>query len=70
MDDVQTLIHVLVIFCSFFFQEKAYKCSNNYRSSFIHINAFMNALRFMCHLRVDERSSDSYIGRDDFYISF
>ena len=28
-----------------FFQEKVLKCSNNYRCAFIHINAFMNALK-------------------------
>ena len=31
-------------FCFFF----SGKVSNNYRSAFIHINAFMNALRYLC----------------------
>ena len=34
----------MIFFC---FQEKVLKCSNNYRSAFMHYNAFMNALRYM-----------------------
>ena len=30
--------------------EKVFKCSNKFRSGFIHINAFMDALRYICTL--------------------
>ena len=36
----------------FFYQEKVFKCSNNYRCAFIHIDAFLNALRYICTLGV------------------
>ena len=35
-------------FFLFFLIRKNLKCSNNYRCPFIHINAFMNALRYIC----------------------
>ena len=33
-----------------FFSGKVLKVSNNYRCAFIHIDAFVNALRFICFL--------------------
>ena len=32
-------------YISDFFKDKVLKCSNNYRSEFIHVNAFMIAFR-------------------------
>ena len=32
----------------FFFQKMYIKVSNNYRCAFIYIDAFMNALRYIC----------------------
>ena len=48
MNAVKTLIKDLLIFSCFFFRKKVLKCSNNYRCAFIHIDARMNALRFIC----------------------
>ena len=38
----------LADFFSFFFSGKVLKVFNNYRCAFIHIDAFMNALRYIC----------------------
>ena len=38
----------LADFLFVFFSGKVLKVSNNYRSAFMHIDAFMNALRYLC----------------------
>ena len=38
----------LADFFLFFFSGKVLKVSNNYRCAFIHIDAFINALRYIC----------------------
>ena len=40
--EIFTYIGLYIVFV--FFQDKVLKCCNNYRSAFIHINAFMSAL--------------------------
>ena len=45
---VKTLIEVLLFFFCFFFSEKVLKVSNNYRCAFMHIDAFVNTLRYIC----------------------
>ena len=45
---VKTLICVLVIFFFRISLKMSIEVSNNYRCAFIHIDAFMNAIRYIC----------------------
>ena len=58
---MKTYIGIHDFFC-FFLQEKVLKCPNKYRCAFIYVNAFMNALRYICFFEFNRNSSaESYV---------